>query len=476
MQKVGKQVEGMIQFPEEYFKREVQDGHVVGELIKRAWAAQLEVLKQIDAICNKYDLTYFAYWGTLLGAVRHNGFIPWDDDMDIAMKREEYNKFLEVAPQELPQSYHILSDYTEEEWENTLTRITNGDKVDFDERKMQEFHNCPFVVGIDVFPLDYISRNQEEAEEQKQILTFIGTLLTVLKERKEAEERGTDIELLQMYNQEIAESLVTLEHLCGVHFDNSMSIGRQLYVLYDQVAALFTEEESDMMTSMSNYLKSGYIVPKELLQEFTWVPFENTKIRIPNGYDAILRKTYGDYMIPRKGGSTHGDLCFRGQIEKLAAGLDSRVKTIVPEDVEATFWEQVHEKVGNGEEKKKVILVHNSTLETLAHDADVIRKLREVFQTFAKNPEVVLWWRPCRADAAEMGLMKKVMPQLIEEYTELIREYQAESVGVFDPGIGMAKVLECCDAYYGDDNKIAKVFQLSGKPVMVADYKMSTKV
>lgn len=470
MQYVRKWVECMIQFPEEYFKREVQDGHMVGELIKRAWAAQLEILAQIDAICKKYELTYFAYWGTLLGAVRHNGFIPWDDDMDIAMKREDYNRFLEVAPQELPQSYQILSDYTEEEWENTLTRITNGNKVDFDEEKMQEFHNCPFVVGIDLFPLDYISRNQEEAEEQKQILTFLGTLLTVLKERKDAEENGADIELLQMYNQEIAESLVTLEHLCGVHFDSNMSISRQLYVLYDQIAALFTEEESDVLTSMSNYLKSGYIVPKELLQEFTWVPFENTQIRIPNGYDAILRKTYGDYMIPRKGGSTHGDLCFRGQIEKLAEKLDARAKTNVSEEEEAVFWEQVQAKVWDGEKKKKIILVCNSTLETLAHDADLIQKLREVFRTFAENPEVVLWWRPCRIDAVEMGMMKKVMPQLIEEYTELIREYQEHPVGVFDPGIGMAKVLEWCDAYYGDDNKVAKVFQLSGKPVMIADY------
>ena len=63
-----------------------------------------------------------------------------------------------------------------------------------------------------------------------------------------------------------------------------------------------------------------------------------------------------------------------------------------------------------------------------------------------------------------------MLGKFLEDYTELIREYQEHPVGVFDPGIGMAKVLEWCDAYYGDDNKVAKVFQLSGKPVMIADY------
>lgn len=68
----------MLPFTEEYFKTEVRDGFTVYELMKRCWAAQLEVLNKIIEICDKYHLTYYAYWGTLLGAVRHQGFIPWD--------------------------------------------------------------------------------------------------------------------------------------------------------------------------------------------------------------------------------------------------------------------------------------------------------------------------------------------------------------------------------------------------------------
>lgn len=73
--------------------------------MKRAWAAELEVLSEIDKICKKHNIQYFADWGTLLAAVRHEGFIPWDDDLDITMKREDYHRFMEIAQTELPEGF-----------------------------------------------------------------------------------------------------------------------------------------------------------------------------------------------------------------------------------------------------------------------------------------------------------------------------------------------------------------------------------
>ena len=97
----------MIQFDEHFFEEEEREGFVVSSMMKKAWAAQLEVLAEVDKICRKYDIQYFADWGTLIGAIRHKGFIPWDDDMDIAMKREGYLKFLKHTD-ELPKGYQIL--------------------------------------------------------------------------------------------------------------------------------------------------------------------------------------------------------------------------------------------------------------------------------------------------------------------------------------------------------------------------------
>ena len=80
----------MAEFQESYFQDEIREGFKIDGIMKRAWAAQIEVLEIIDHICRKYGLMYYADWGTLLGTVRHEGFIPWDDDIDIAMKRQDY--------------------------------------------------------------------------------------------------------------------------------------------------------------------------------------------------------------------------------------------------------------------------------------------------------------------------------------------------------------------------------------------------
>ena len=92
----------MAEFTEEYFKGEEREGFYVEEMMKRAWAAQIEVLEIIDRFCKKYQMQYFADWGTLLGAVRHKGFIPWDDDIDIVMKRADYNRFMRIFNEERP--------------------------------------------------------------------------------------------------------------------------------------------------------------------------------------------------------------------------------------------------------------------------------------------------------------------------------------------------------------------------------------
>lgn len=81
--------------------------------MKRAWAAKLELLQIIIDICNKYDITYFAEYGTLLGAIRHKGFIPWDDDVDIALKRPDYNKLIRVLPSELPNGIALAGPYAQ---------------------------------------------------------------------------------------------------------------------------------------------------------------------------------------------------------------------------------------------------------------------------------------------------------------------------------------------------------------------------
>ncbi|MBO6241734.1 MAG: LicD family protein [Butyrivibrio sp.] len=108
----------------DFFRDEVRNGFYIPTAIKQAWACSLDVLAEIDCICTSHNITYYADWGTLLGAVRHGGFIPWDDDLDICMKRDDYTKFREVADSELPSEY-VIHDYERQE-NHWLFRADSG--------------------------------------------------------------------------------------------------------------------------------------------------------------------------------------------------------------------------------------------------------------------------------------------------------------------------------------------------------------
>ena len=99
--------------------------------MKRYFASQLKVLSLVASICEKYGITWYADYGTLLGAVRHGGYVPWDDDFDICMMRDDYNKFFEVAAKELPEGFEILTIDREPEYCEFIGRVVNSHAIDF---------------------------------------------------------------------------------------------------------------------------------------------------------------------------------------------------------------------------------------------------------------------------------------------------------------------------------------------------------
>ena len=101
----------MLELDDNYFKEEERCGFKIPSMMKRVWAVEMDVLTHIDRICMEYGLTYYAAFGTMLGAVRHNGFVPWDDDIDISLMRDEYNELIRILPGELPYGFVVAGMY-----------------------------------------------------------------------------------------------------------------------------------------------------------------------------------------------------------------------------------------------------------------------------------------------------------------------------------------------------------------------------
>lgn len=137
--------------------------YLVTSKIKEVWQLELDMLEEVDRICQKYEIEYFLQGGTLLGAVRHKGYIPWDDDIDIVMRRNDYNKFLEIAQKELGDKYFLQYYKTERKYNRGHAQIRNPNTTAI--IKGDEFNNFNKGIFIDIFPLDNIPNDKKEADK-----------------------------------------------------------------------------------------------------------------------------------------------------------------------------------------------------------------------------------------------------------------------------------------------------------------------
>jgi len=452
----------MKEFPEVFFQTQERWGFRVSEVMKRTWAAQLEVLWKIEEICKKYGLTYYMYWGSLIGTVRHQGYIPWDDDIDIAMKRDDYLKFLEVAREELPESYVLLNMYTDNTYTNYFTTISNDRTFHFDQEWLEEYHGCPFAIGLDIFPLYYIPRNEEEARIQKEILISIGQTSSLVEKQRVLLEAGEYTEELQQLNAQIVQRLVELQNATGFQFDLEQNLAVQLTILYDQVCQLYTEEDSDYITAFPNYLERGYKMKIEELDAIT-MPYEGFQVTAPNGYDHILRMTFGEYMQPVRGTTAHDYPYFKSQMQMLGR----RIEVL---HIKAKQTQEKQEIQVYGAKKK--ILYYTSVADLVINCGYAADKLRQNLAIFRVNQDIQLWWYVSDLTPEELPIVATIAPTFLAEYNEIINEMRQQDWLILDESGDCERAVKTCDAFYGDQGILAELFQSTGKPMMYQNYEL----
>ena len=142
---------------ENFFEKEVLFGYTVDTEMKRRWAVSLDLLEKFMAVCNKHNLRYFAVYGTLLGAVRHKGFIPWDDDIDIAMHREDFEVLEKIAVDEFKPPYFLQTPKSDPLHFTGITRLRNSNTthINWNEKYQRGNKGC----FIDILILDSLYEN-----------------------------------------------------------------------------------------------------------------------------------------------------------------------------------------------------------------------------------------------------------------------------------------------------------------------------
>ena len=300
-----------MRFSDAYFEDEVRDGFYVPAVMKRSWAAQLEVLEQIAKVCERHQIRWYADRGSLLGAVRHGGFIPWDDDLDICMLRDDYIRFCAAARQELPPEYLTLRIPANDQY--FITRICNGNHiVNVYKDYLDTYHGFPYTAGVDIFILDYLSPDPEEEDFRNTLCRIVWNVITCLDQNDLGPEETDSL-------------LAQVEELLQVRIDRNAPLKNQLLELLDQLFALHTASagEAGEVAYMLNWIPLGtWKFSLSFYQDPVWIPFEETRIAVPSDYDGALRVQFGDhYRIPCRAGGGHDYPYYRPFQKELAKAM-----------------------------------------------------------------------------------------------------------------------------------------------------------
>ncbi len=260
-------------------EEEVIADYKISDKMKKIWKVELAMLEEVDRICKKYGLTYFLVHGSLLGAVRHQGFIPWDDDLDIAMPRTDYDRFLELAPGELmcPLSLHTPESEADLFW-GGFARLRDGSTTGIEARDLN--HKGNLGIWIDILPLDRCTTDEDRFERKKKRIRHCHRLLL-------AKIYGRDYKAYWDMGPWMWRGYRLISRLYS-----HMNLCRML----DQAMRLYTEEESEDVAFFTGYYQHRRLNGRDFASTVS-LEFEGRRCPVPAGYENYLFMSMGkDYL------------------------------------------------------------------------------------------------------------------------------------------------------------------------------------
>lgn len=266
----------------------------MGEIsLKKVWDIEIDLLEKFKGICKQHNLEYCASSGTLLGAARHEGFIPWDDDIDLFLPWEDYKKLMEVAPAECDYPYFFQSFLTEEDGEVSASRLRRSDTTGFTKWEHENVgSDYNKGIFIDIFPLFNIPDSQEERRIQKESIMFFWKCIRGHDAFVQIQRRG-------FANKEYLPYIPYYKSVC-----KTMSI-IDIKWAYLNACAMSDARTKEVGATSSRVHLTSLMWDSSLYMSYVELPFENTTIRCPSEYEKVLDRQYGDWRTPVENGSRH---------------------------------------------------------------------------------------------------------------------------------------------------------------------------
>lgn len=267
---------------EEFFKEEVRCDYKVTEFEKKIWAVELDLLNELIRVCKKHNIKMVVYAGTLLGAVRHKGMIPWDDDIDVALTRVEYEKLCKVALKEFKHPYFFQNDQTDPQYLYGYARLRNS--LTTGHVIGEDNPNYNNGIYIDIFALDGYTDDEKQLIKQFSYQRQYYRIFNILKNNQGSKNKiiRNIRYVITLILQKTIFKLINTDKIV----DKYMSSVKKYNDVSDKVS---------LITHNLSIVKKYWCYKKDL-EEIVYIPFENMEVPAPKNYSGMLRNMYGDYM------------------------------------------------------------------------------------------------------------------------------------------------------------------------------------